>query len=239
MTVYHPEAGNGHPFVNIGLQGFIGGLTGASLDLAISEIGVGYPDSTFGEESRFGLPFIFLLRDILQYDMCLDDATNRMINSPRTCNLILGVGDGNLQQFRGYEYSYSVLDVLNDENMRPNNNTWHPKFEGVVYWGMDWDCPSYNYVLSQQIAKYYGKITPQIAISYLTAIEMSGDNHLAFYDLPHSQIYVSFAKPTYINGPENGYDRQFTQFNLIELFNEAPPNEFDGQKISKPFIISV
>lgn len=86
------------------------------------------------------------------------------------------------------EYSYSVLDVMDDDNLRPNNNTWHPKipgsssvasspyFLGVVYWGMDWDCPSYNYVLSQQIKKYYGQITPEIAIQYLTAVEKSGDN---------------------------------------------------------------
>jgi len=126
------------------------------------------------------------------------------------------------------------LDVLNDENMRPDNNTWHPKFPGVVYWGMDWDCPSFNYVLSGQIQKYYGKITPEIAISYLTAIEMSGDNHLAFYDLPHAQIYVSFAKPTYINGPENGYDRQFTIFNLNELFAVTSPSE-DIQMIESEF----
>jgi len=38
---------------------FIGGLTGvSSTQLGISEIGVSYPDSTFGEESRFGTPFI-------------------------------------------------------------------------------------------------------------------------------------------------------------------------------------
>jgi len=239
MTVYHPNEGDGHPFVNIGMQGFIGGLTGASANLAISEIGVGYPDSTFGSESRFGIPFIFLLRDIIQYDECLDDASNRMINSPRTCNLILGVGDGNLKQFRGYEYSYSVLDIINDQNLRPDyNQTWHPRIEDVVYWGMDWDCPSYNYVLSHQIKKYYGQITPQIAISYFSAIEKTGDNHLAYYDLPHQQIFVSFAKPTFIDGPENGYDRQFTVFDLNELFSVQAPLPIDEQQ-TLPHIISI
>ena len=29
----------------------------SSLKLAISEIGVTFPDNTFGEESRFGVPF--------------------------------------------------------------------------------------------------------------------------------------------------------------------------------------
>jgi len=222
LTVYHPTNSSSHPFVIVTMEGFIGGLTGASADLGISEIGVGYPDSTFGEESRIGVPFIFQLRDILQYDVTLDDATNRMINSERTCNLILGVGDANLQQFRGYQYSSSVLNVMNPENMRPDNNTWHPKFDDVVYWGMDWDCPSYNYVLSQQIKKYYGKITPEIAIRYLNAVEGSGDNHAAYYDIPNQQIFVSFAKQDWFDGPIPAYARQYTLFNLQELFAEEP-----------------
>jgi hypothetical protein len=28
VTVYHPPAGDGHAFVNVGMMGFIGGLTG-------------------------------------------------------------------------------------------------------------------------------------------------------------------------------------------------------------------
>jgi len=224
MTVYHPNEGNGHSFVNVGLQGFIGGLTGASeTQLAISEIGVGYPDSSFGEESRMGLPFIFLLRDILQWDNVLDDAINRMINANRTCDLILGVGDGKTSEFRGMEYSYSVLDIFDDQNMRPNNSTWHPKIPGIVYWGMDWDCPSYNLILSQQMEKYYGEITPELAIQMFTAVEQSGDNHLAFYDLTNMEMYVSYAAPFTVGGPAEGYNRQFTKMDLNALFNEQPP----------------
>jgi isopenicillin-N N-acyltransferase-like protein len=52
--------------------------------------------------------------------------------------LILGVGDGKLQEFRGFQYSYSILNVVDDDNLIPANDTWHPKIENVVYWGMDW-----------------------------------------------------------------------------------------------------
>jgi isopenicillin-N N-acyltransferase-like protein len=137
ITVYHPDPEYGHAFINIGFTGFIGSLTGVSAtQLGISEIGVSYPDATFGTESRIGVPFIFLLRDILQYDYTLDDATNRMINTRRTCDLILGVGDGKLGYFSGYEYSYSVLNVFNPLNMEPYNQTWHPRIPNIVYWGM-------------------------------------------------------------------------------------------------------
>jgi len=157
----------------------------------------------------------------LQFDYTLDDAIDRMINHRRTCNLILGVGDGKLGAFRGMEYSYSVLDVFDDKNMRPNNDTWHPKIDDVVYWGMDWDCPSYNYVLSGQIEKYYGQITPEIAIQYLTPVEKSGDDHLAYYDLTDKQLFVSFAARRNGGGPAPAYARQFSKFDLTELFSET------------------
>ena len=70
--------------------GFVGGLTGmSSVKLGISEIGVSYPDPSFGYESRAGVPFIFLLRDILQFDYTVDDSISRMINAHRTCDLVI------------------------------------------------------------------------------------------------------------------------------------------------------
>jgi isopenicillin-N N-acyltransferase-like protein len=59
ITVYHPNEGDGHAFLNVGMTAFIGGLTGASSSqLAISEIGASFPDASFGSESRIGTPFI-------------------------------------------------------------------------------------------------------------------------------------------------------------------------------------
>lgn len=228
ITVYHPVNPEGtfkygRAFANVGMAGFIGAVSGfSSAQLAISEIGVTYPDSTFGSESRIGYPFIFLLRDILQYDYTVDDATSRMAMAKRTCDLILGVGDGKENIFRGYEYSSSELYVFDDDNLRPYNDTWHPRIDDVVYWGMDWICPAYNYVLSQQIQKYYGQITPEIAIKYLTAVEMSGDNHLIYYDLTNMNVYVSFAAPFNVSGPAAAYARQFTRLNATALFAETP-----------------
>jgi len=221
INVYHPDDGTNH-HINIGFLGFVGGLTGISdKQLGISEIGVSYPDATFGSESRIGVPFIFLLRDILRYDVTVDDSISRMANAKRTCDLILGVGDGKLKEFRGFAYSSSVLRVFDDKNLLPYNNTWHPRIPNVVYWGMDWVCPAYNTVLSQQIMKYYGTITPEIAIKYLTAVEMSGDNHLAFYDLVGMKFYVSFAAPRGVTGSSDAYARQFTKFDASSLLSET------------------
>ena len=221
LTVYHPSEGMGTDFALVGMVGFIGGLTGISRNqLGISEIGVSYPDASFGSESRIGIPFIFLLRDILQFDYTVDDASSRMAMARRTCDLILGVGDGKLSRFNGYEYSYSTLRIYDDLNLEPFNSTWHPRIKDVVYWGMDWLCPGYNKLLSGQIQKYYGQITPELGIRNINAVEMSGDNHLAWYDLPNMKLWVSYAAQHDVDGPVAAYDRQFTFFDAEKLLTE-------------------
>src|SRR5690349_4659459 len=101
--------------------------------MAISEIGVTYPDDTFGHESRVGVAFTFLLRDILQFDLTLDDSINRITSAIRTCSLILGVGDGKLKEFRSFQYSSSDANVIDDVNLIPKNDTWHAPIKNVVY----------------------------------------------------------------------------------------------------------
>lgn len=222
ITVYHPTDGtNSH--INMGIAGFAGGLTGISnKQLGISEIGASYPDASFGSMSRIGVPFIFLLRNVLMYDVTVDDAVNRMINARRTCDLMLGVGDGKMNEFRGMQYSYSVLNVFDDRNLMPNA-TWHPKIPGIVYWGMDWLCPGYNTLLSDQLQKYHGSLTAELAIRYVTAFEQSGDNHLAFYDLTNMKFWISFAAPHNVAGPAQAYKRQFVKYDAWSLLNEKRP----------------
>ena len=40
--------------------------------MSIHEIGAAFPDETFGNESRIGVPFTHVLRDILQFDKVID-----------------------------------------------------------------------------------------------------------------------------------------------------------------------
>jgi len=223
VTVYHPvNSTYGHPYAMVGFPGFIGALSGiSSTKLGISEIGVAFPDASFGDESRAGVPFIFLLKDILNYDYTVDDAISRMAVAPRTCDLILGVGDGKLNEFRGFEYSYSTLKVFDDQNMMPLAD-WHPRMDSIVYWGMDWICPSFNLVLSQQLQKQYGMLNPMSGIKYVASVEQSGSNHAAFYDLNNLLLYVSFASPFNVGGPEKAFDRQYTVLDLNLLFSESP-----------------
>lgn len=113
--------------------------------MAVSEIGVSYPDATFGKESRFGNAFTFLLRDVLQFDTTIDETIHRMKTTKRTCNLILGAGDGKKGgYFRSFQYGHSVINVINDTTPLPQNDTWHFPIKNAVYHGMDWLCPTFT-----------------------------------------------------------------------------------------------
>lgn len=144
--VYHPSSPKlGNTWMNIGFIGWLGILSGVNEHkMGVSEIGVSYPDDTFGKESRIGNPFTFVLRDILQFDKNIEQSIKRMQTTRRTCNLILGVGDGNAGYFRGFQVSHSVCNVVNDTKPLPANDTWHGAVENTVYWGMDWLCPNFH-----------------------------------------------------------------------------------------------
>lgn len=43
---------------------------------------------------------------------------------------------------------------------------------------MDWLCPSFNSALHKQLATYYGKLTPQVAIQYVMPIVQTGNLHV-------------------------------------------------------------
>jgi len=229
VTIYHPMNSSTNAFANVGYAGFIGSFSGMSaVPEATSEIGVSYPDASFGRESREGNPFTYLLRDLLQFDKSLQDSIHHITYANRTCDLILGVGDGNLGHdtagFRGIQYSYSVANFFDDTNMMPNED-WHPRIPGTVYYGMDWNCPNYDTVFAQQINNMYGSISPETGIQNITAIITSGSNFISWYDLTPGvqQMYTAFASQHGADGPADAFNRQFTKLNMIDLWNVPPP----------------
>ncbi|CAF0785636.1 unnamed protein product [Brachionus calyciflorus] len=227
ITVYHPNkdsSTNGHDFANIGWSGWIGSFQGySSKKLAVSQIGVSYPDISFGEESLYGTPFTYVLRDILQFDSTFDDAFNRIKNAKRTSNLILGIGDGKINKFNSIQYSASVANCMDDTTLKPDAD-WHPKITNVVYHGVDWLCPSFNQVMAGQITKLYGNLTTENAIRDVTSIVQTGSLLVTYYDFENDVIYTANARGYEEEGPENAYERSFVKIKMNDLFSELPPN---------------
>jgi len=155
VTIYHPS--EGHSWGQVGWPASVGVLTGFSdQQLAISEIGVAFADDSFKQgtvphtppEKVHGEPWMFILRDVLQWEDSLEGAKTRISNAERTCNLIIGVGDGEVGKATGCQFSGRVANFYEDYNLLPVNETWHAPIVDVVYNAMDWICPAFNEVMS-------------------------------------------------------------------------------------------
>lgn len=97
----------------MGWTGWVGCITGVNDKLmSIHEIGVDFPDASFGNESTSGVPFTYVLRDILQFDRTRMDGVSRLASAHRTCNLILGVGDGKDRRFNSIAYSADQCGIM-------------------------------------------------------------------------------------------------------------------------------
>lgn len=224
VTVYHPaDPSQGVPFANVGWAGWIGTLSGMSSNrLGISEIGVSYPNYAphFGNESFIGIPFVFLERQILQFGSSVFNAMDIISNATRTCDLILGVGDGNAKTARMVQYSHSVVRFFDDQDLEPLA-WWHPRINQTVYSGMDWFCPFYQHSLFNQLTYARGQLTPELSIQNVTAVVGTGDLHAAVYDLTDLQLFVGNARGANMTtGGFKAYERAFVKIDLASSFQK-------------------
>jgi len=98
VTIYHFDTAGSEPFANFGWAGIIGTLAGYSNKIGISE----RYDPLKGERGPFGEPWMYVLRDLLQFTTNLTSSVDYLFNVQRTWGIWLGVGsreDKNLYLF--------------------------------------------------------------------------------------------------------------------------------------------
>jgi hypothetical protein len=140
-------------------------------------------DHVFGTTSRRGIPFNFLMRDILQYDADLDAAISRMAEATRTCAIWLGCGDAkpDFHYANLFQYSHTVLNVIDPDThiQYPSNSSKyiHPNIPDIVYWGVNQQC------YSALLQEWNGNITAENTIKNIIPVSQTGDMHAAIYDL--------------------------------------------------------
>ncbi len=216
IVVYVPN--EGHPFANISWAGVVGCISGISKErLAISQIGDDYDKAN---DTSVGIPFMFLLRDVMQFDNSLDEAIARIKNAKRTRSLIYGIGDGELGYLRGFQTSHTLCNVFNWDNLEPVTAT-HKRIEDIVYWGMSWDVPSYDGPLHDKLIEHYGHINAEVTIKDIVTSVGTGDLQTVVYDLTAMKIWVANAKADDESGPLAAYDRQFVEFDMNKVFSDA------------------
>jgi hypothetical protein len=146
-----------------------------------------------------------------------------MASVRRTGELLVGVGDGKTNEFRGFQYSSSVLNVYDDANLKPYNQTWHPQLRHHVYWAKDWICPPTSTVLAKLLHQYSGKLSAATAIRSISSVARLGDLHVVYFDLANAVFYVSFASTSNVNGPDEAFNRQFVKLSATALFGTGKP----------------
>jgi len=215
VLVYHPNDGAGHPFSIVGWAGFIGAISGfSSAPVAVCEkVWDGYNESS----SRLGIPFHFLLRDILQFDVDIDEALMRIENAARTCSIFIGLGDST-NTFTALAYSYEEVLIWEEKNQPVYQN--HPYIENVVYIDKHVQ-PSHDPCLASLLQTYYGRIDAVNSLRYITSQFKTGDMHIAIYDFHNSLMYVANASPMPNVVP--AYSRPFVRLDMAQLFNETRP----------------
>jgi len=217
LLVYHPSANNTNDFAIFSFAGFIGTLTGVSSSpMGICEkVWLTYN----GTSSRSGIPWHFLLRDILQWDSSVDAAIDRIFQAHRTCSIHVGVGDIE-HKFRVVEYSYQTAIVYDDANYPAYLN--HPRMEGLVFINKHTQ-PSTDPCLGGLLEFFYGNIDAK-ALIQASAIHETGDTHAAIYDFGNDHLYLTSAG---VYDPKRGavpaYSRPWSQFSMSALWKELKP----------------
>jgi len=225
VLVYHPLEGDGHSFTTLTWAGFIGALTGYSGYTGISEKVWANYNGTF---NRFGTPFYFVLRDILQFDTTVDQAIDRIFNTHRTCAVYMGVGSNATNTFTAIEYSYDTVRIFDDKTPFPIYSPQpapHELINNVVYIDPDYTSAEES-CMTNLLLKIYGEITTENT-QELIALLQTGNTHAAIYDYALNTFTVSVATQTgswpATTPIANAYTRQFIKLDATQLFNEPKP----------------
>lgn len=129
VAVYHSTEKGSVPFANIAWVGFVGSLTGySSAGIGVSERLRGGAADTM---TRFGKPWTYALRDVLQFSKTIDDALNNLNQTDRTCSVYLGIGSSVNNTYRIIEYAETEFRVYNDGNWK--NDAAHPRKPGMIW----------------------------------------------------------------------------------------------------------
>ncbi len=218
ITIYHPD--RRHAFANIGWIGMIGVVSGmSSAQIAVSEIGDDYDKEN---DSFEAIPFVFLLRQVLQYDNSLEQAIDRICGATRNTSLLYAVGDGKKGEARSLQTSRTLCNVFDPSNLEPMTPA-HPRIDDIVYWGMSWDVPAFDKPLHDMLLKHYGSLTGEVTIREILPTVGTGNLQVCIYDLTNMILWTANARAQKEEGPLNAYQRAFVRLDMDELFSQEKP----------------
>jgi hypothetical protein len=219
VTVFHPDHSTGGVAnAALGWAGMLGAITG------VSSSGIGISEKVWdaykGLENSFGYVWNFLLADSLMFDLDTDQVLSRIATANRTCAIWIGVGDahgnGNIGSFKAISYSSQIVSIYNDVNFP--NYTNHDKYKNLLFINKHVQ-PSDEPCMNDCLKAIYSNISGLNTFQYVTALEQTGDMHIAVYDFGADKLHVANASP---DGTQLAYDATFVEFTMSKMWEVMP-----------------
>jgi len=208
ITVYHSTEPGSVPFANIAWTGFIGSLTGySSTGIGISERLRGGPGEL---QTRFGKPWTYVLRDVMQFSRTIDDALEQIRTANRTCSIYVGLGSAVNNTYRIIHYSHKEFDVFDDTNW--HHDEMHPQRKGLIYKEYC-QAECWKNILEPR----YGSLDAEVFYKYVTPSGQTGDSQVIVTDYATHTIYAAYPDP---KTSVPGYFRPFVEIDLKPFFFE-------------------
>jgi hypothetical protein len=195
VAIYTPDDGVKHAVV--GFAGVLGVSVGGmnTTGIGVSEIMGHFCDS----ETLDGIPFPFLLRDVLYFDRDLQSALDRMKSAVRTNQYHYALADPNAAGAKGRLLltSHTRFDEYADnQSVNPHPcadlKPFHRPIEDALYWknhnGRD------NDVLYNAILDRYGEIDAEKAIEIARIACVDGTLVSIIYHNSGNDMWVAFAE---------------------------------------------
>lgn len=200
IAVHRPD--EGAAFANIGWIGYIGAISGMN-EHGITLGEMGYGDKP--DETLYGEPMPFLLRDILQQAKNLADVRRIISTSPGTNRYIYLMSDGKTRDAEMYIRDKSRFVVFKPgEPLKDEKNDLEP-IEDMVYGG------HYGNRMQELLKEHHGKIEPQMLMNdIIPKIAMPSNFQNVIYDPVKLRFWVSnAASPT-----KRAAEQPYTYFDL-------------------------
>ena len=225
LVVYHPsgnvtQQSTSPSFANaqLGWVGMLGAITG------VSAAGVGISEKVWdaykGSWNPFGYPWNLMLADALMFDSDADAVLSRLATANRTCAIWIGVGDahgnGGGGSFKAVAYSHDSLTIFNDANFPVYPN--HDRYKDLLFINKHVQ-PSSEPCMNDLMKWGYGAFDASV-VAAVTALEATGDMHVAIFDFGHDILLVSNASP---DATQLAYQAPFVSFSMSTLLTHQLP----------------
>ncbi len=160
-----------------------------------------YPEPP--QVTYFGKPWMFVLRDTIQFSNNIVDVYNNLAGVQRTMKIHGGWGSLPDNTFRGMNYAANFLYLYDDKNFTHYDPVAHPQLDGVFFFDKHVQT-SHDPCMANIIAPQHGKITPETMFRDVAGLHRTGDNNYVVMDPAAQEIWVGWSQ---FNGTLNAFER--------------------------------